>query len=190
MRLRSWKVITSRAIDISSNRPVAVSALSATVTAMIPITAALAAEHKTFFGLFDQVEKELPQVQTVTEVREVGLKLENMLRRHSKAEDDLLLMAQSAAPELKNRFARCLQDHQEIHVEYVQLHTTQHSTKAKRLLKEAIRHSRIHFEYEEHIIFPLIEKTVDPQTLTRLSSMWRLDHPSFQSVTSTRAVAD
>ena len=144
------------------------------------------AEHKTFLGLFDQVEKQLPGLQTATEVQELGRKVENMLRRHAKTEDDLLLMAQSAAPELKRRFAKGLQDHLDIGAEYVQLHTTHHLNDARRLLKEAIRKSRIHIEYEERFIFPVIEKVVDLHTLTKLSSMWFLSHPSFQSVTSAR----
>ncbi len=177
-------------MKVISNPPIEICPCCAIVTAMIPITTALTAEHKTFLGIFDQMERKLPGLRTATEVKELGQKLEDMLHRHAETEDDLLLMAQIAAPKFKNRFAKCYQDHNEVSAQFVQLHTTQHSTKAKRLLKEAIRHSRIHFEYEEHIVFPLIEKVVDPQTQTKLGSMRFLSHPSSQSVTSTRGLAD
>ena len=157
---------------------------------MVPITAALTAEHKTFRDLFDRVERELPGLQTAAEVKALGRKVEEMLRRHSKVEDDLLLMAQNSAPKLKNRFARCLREHCEVSAEYVQLHRALRLTRAKTLLKEGLKYSRKHFDYEERFVFPLIEKVLTSETLTKLGSIWFLNHPSFQSVTSAKFVAN
>ena len=156
---------------------------------MIPITVALTAEHKTFLRIFDQAERKLPQVQTAIEVRKLGRKVEDMLRRHTKAEEDLLLMAQSAAAEFRNRYARCLRHHHEIAAQFVQLHTAHQATRAKTLLKEALKHSRKHLTYEERFVFPLIEQVLNSKTLTKLGSMWFLSHPSFQGVTSARYLA-
>ena len=161
----------------------------AKVLTMLPITAALTAEHKMFRDIFDQMERKLPGLRAATEVKELGQQLEDMLRRHAETEDDLLLMAQSADPEFKNRFAKCHRDHNEVSAEYMQLCATQPLTKAKALFKEGMKHTRKHIEYEERFIFPLIEKVVAPQILTRMGSIWVMNHPSFQSVTSAKYLA-
>jgi hemerythrin-like domain-containing protein len=40
-------------------------------------------------------------------------------------------------------------------------------------MRAALAHSRLHFQYEEENIFPLIERTLQRETLVRLGDVWR-----------------
>ena len=61
------------------------------------ITEALLAEHVVFHNMFDYVERTLPGVKTLAEVRALSALLNTMLRIHSKVEDHLLIDPLDAA---------------------------------------------------------------------------------------------
>jgi hemerythrin-like domain-containing protein len=46
--------------------------------------------------------------------------------------------------------------------------------KARRLLKAAITATREHFRGEERSVFPLLEKVLQEETLTKLGQSWML----------------
>src|SRR3970040_391904 len=55
------------------------------------ITEALLAEHVVFHSLFDQIERLIPGLGKVSEVRALAQLLESMLEAHSKVEDELII---------------------------------------------------------------------------------------------------
>src|SRR3974377_1738217 len=55
------------------------------------ITEALFAEHLVFHNAFDQIERMLPRLRTLAEVKSVASLLEAMLRAHSETEDELFI---------------------------------------------------------------------------------------------------
>ncbi|MGD0615353.1 MAG: hemerythrin domain-containing protein, partial [Verrucomicrobiota bacterium] len=67
----------------------------------------------------------------------------------------------------------CLyEDHEEIDGRLAQIKATQDLKEARRLLTAAITAARKHFQREERIIFPLIERTLQKNTLKELGNAW------------------
>jgi len=140
--------------------------------AMIPITRALAAEHKMFCAVFDQVERLLPGVKQLTQVKEFSRMVEGLLRSHAAAEEDLVLLALDHAPQHKRRGDRIHQEHQEIDSRITRVHGTKNLARARSLLRAALGASRKHFEHEERVVFPLVERVMKPEMLTKLGGVW------------------
>ena len=90
---------------------------------MIPITRALNAEHLMFNAVFDEVERLLPRLNRLMEVKRLARLVEGLLRTHAKAEDDLLMLAQSHGSGDKCRYARCHHEHHEIDSQLTRVHS-------------------------------------------------------------------
>jgi iron-sulfur cluster repair protein YtfE (RIC family) len=141
---------------------------------MIPITRALNAEHLMFNAVFDEVERLLPRLNRLMEVKRLARLVEGLLRTHAKAEDDLLMLAQSHGSGDKGRYARCHHQHHEIDSQLTRVHSAVSLTRARKLLRDALAASRKHFQHEERKVFPLLERGVKPEELTRLGTAWFL----------------
>jgi len=141
---------------------------------MIPITRALVAEHRMFGVVFDQVEKLLPSLDRLEEVRRAARMVEGLLLSHAKVEEELLMVAQDQVSGEKHRYDRCRKEHQEIDSRLTRVRSTRRIARARRLLQAAMAASRKHFQREERRIFPLIEKGLKLQTLTKLGTVWFL----------------
>jgi hemerythrin-like domain-containing protein len=72
----------------------------------------------------------------------------------------------------RGKIDRLYQDHKEIDERLEQIQATQNLKEARRLLTATITAARKHFQREEQIIFPLIEKTLQKNTLEELSNAW------------------
>ena len=145
---------------------------------MILITRALVAEHKMFCFVFDQIEEILATVSSLGEVKKLTRLVEGLLSSHAKTEDDLLLLLDSQAASAQEPCAKIEQEHREMDSRLVQVYATQKADQAASLLRAAMTASRRHFAREERIVFPVIEKTIDPQTLMRLGTTWFLRNHS------------
>ena len=55
------------------------------------ITEALLAEHVVFHNLFDHIERTLPRLKTLPEIRSLARLLEALLESHARAEDHLII---------------------------------------------------------------------------------------------------
>src|ERR1700690_3904775 len=55
------------------------------------ITNILVAEHAVFHNLFDHIEKTLPRLKTLAEVKLLAATLDALMRPHAKTEDDLMI---------------------------------------------------------------------------------------------------
>ena len=141
---------------------------------MIPITRALIAEHRMFGVVFEQVEKLLPSLDRLEEVRRAARMVEGLLLSHAKVEEDLLMLARDHVLGEKSRYDRCRKEHQEIDSQLTRVRSTRNIARARSLLRGAMAASRKHFQREERRIFPLIEKGMQLQTLTKLGTIWFL----------------
>ena len=140
--------------------------------ASMNITEALIAEHTIFLGVFDQIERVLPSLATLTEVRTMADIVEGMLRNHAETEANLAYLALDHVLQDKGELQRMHQDHHEIDGRLKKVHTANTCAEARRLLKVAITATREHFRGEERSVFPLLEKLLQEETLTELGQGW------------------
>jgi hemerythrin-like domain-containing protein len=133
----------------------------------------LVAEHRVFLMLFDQVEHALPGVKTVEEIGLLCRLLEAPLHDHGGAETDLAYIALDHILHQKNHLTRLHHDHQEIDVLLKKVEAIKDLQKARTQLKVALDACRAHFSEEERTVFPLIEKTLQPETLQILGRVWK-----------------
>jgi hypothetical protein len=141
---------------------------------MIPITRALSAEHQLFTAVFEQIEEILPGLDRLEEVKRLARLVEGLLLNHAKVEGDLLMLAQDHVAEDKRRYDRCRHEHQEIDGRLTLVHSARNIARARTLLRGALAASRKHFKHEERRVFPLIEKGMKPEALTKLGTVWFL----------------
>ena len=136
------------------------------------ITEALVAEHTIFLGVFDQIERALPSLNTPAEVGTMARIVEGMLEGHAKTETDLAYLALDHVLAHNGELKRMHQEHQEIDDRLRKVHTAQTCAEGRRLLKAAILASREHFRGEERSVFPLLERSLREETLSELGSTW------------------
>jgi hemerythrin-like domain-containing protein len=136
------------------------------------ITEALLAEHTIFRGVFDQIERALPGLATPAELRTMTHIIEGLLEGHAKAETDLAYLALDHVLEHNGELKRMHQEHHEIDDRLRQVHEAKTCAEARRLLKAAIQASREHFRNEERGVFPLLEQSLEEETLTELGKTW------------------
>ena len=122
--------------------------------------------------LFDHIEELLPKLSRPAEVKRLARMVEDLLRGHAVAEEDLVLVALDHDSEHKRRADRLHREHQEIDSRLTRVYATSDLAKARRLLKAAIVASRAHFKHEERIVFPLIERVTTPETLLKVGAVW------------------
>ena len=133
----------------------------------------LVAEHRVFLMLFDQVEQALPGIKTVEEIGLLCRLLEAPLHDHGGAETDLAYIALDHILHQKNHLTRLHHDHQEIDVLLKKVEGIKDLQKARTQLKMALDACRAHFSEEERDVFPLIEKTLQSETLQILGKVWK-----------------
>ncbi|HEV2207430.1 MAG TPA: hemerythrin domain-containing protein [Verrucomicrobiae bacterium] len=136
------------------------------------ITEALLAEHAVFHSMFDHLERTVPELGSVAEIRSLAALVERMLKAHSDTEDELFLGPLEHCFEQIGQRDSFLEEHQEMDG---QLRLVQQATRlkhARELLLAAISHSRRHFHREERVVFPLAERVLKDKTLHDLGQAW------------------
>jgi len=136
------------------------------------ITEALVAEHTIFLSVFDQIERVLSSLATPAEVQNMASIVEGMLERHAKTETNLAYLALDHVMEHKGELKRMHQDHHEIDDCLTKVRSASTCAQARRLLRSAITASREHFRAEERSVFPILEKSLQVETLTELGKTW------------------
>lgn len=136
------------------------------------ITEALVAEHTIFLGVFDQIELALPSLDTPAEISTMARLVEGLLEGHAKTETNLAYLALDHVLANKGELKRMHQEHHEIDDRLRKVHTAKTCAEARRLLKSAITTSREHFRGEELNVFPLLEKSLQAETLLELGKNW------------------
>lgn len=145
----------------------------AKVTVMITITTALATEHVVFAAVFDEIERTLPNLTSLGEVKMLSGLVEKLLRGHGETETDLAYVALDHALDQRGQLDQLHQDHHEIDTCLRRVREAVDLSEARGLLKGALQASRLHFLREERSVFPLIEQVLDQETLAGLGTAWK-----------------
>lgn len=136
------------------------------------ITEALVLEHRIFDVIFQQIERALPGLTTLAEVRTLAAMMEGLLESHGEAETDLAYLAFDHVMHDQGRLEQLHAEHQEIDSSLRRIRAADTPDEARRLLGEALRATRAHMEFEEHTVFPLLEHALQPATLVELGNLW------------------
>lgn len=136
------------------------------------ITEALLAEHVVFHNIFDYLERAIPNLKSLGEIRTLSSFLESMLEVHALMEDELLIEPLEACLCQLAQHENFHEEHEAIDKSLEAIQTTRSMAEAKRLLLNAVTSSRRHFDKEERIIFPLAEKLLSSNTLLLLGKRW------------------
>lgn len=136
------------------------------------ITDALRTEHTIYLGVFDEIEQVLPSLTTAAEVRTMARIIEGLLQNHAKREADLAYLALDHVLANDGELDRMHQEHEEMDGRLRKVHLAKTVAEGRRLLKSAIGSSREHFRMEEKYVFPLLERTLKPETLVELGRQW------------------
>jgi hypothetical protein len=151
---------------------------SVKLVGMIPLTVVLIAEHKMFCDLFDHIQELLPRVENLAELKHLARLVEGLLRNHAKAEEDLFLQVHDGAAKGRHRNGRLHQEHHEIDARLKRVCGARDLAQARALFKVVLVAARKHFTREERVFFPRVEKSIEPQILEKLGTVWLLRHHS------------
>jgi hemerythrin-like domain-containing protein len=136
------------------------------------ITEALLAEHVVFHNIFDYIERVLPDLKTLAEVKSLAEMMESLLLAHGKAEEELVFAPLDHCLEQIGQRDTFENEHHEIDASLLRVKAAKRLDEARRLLSVAVLASRKHFDHEERIAFPLAEKVMKRETLTELGKTW------------------
>jgi hemerythrin-like domain-containing protein len=136
----------------------------------------LVAEHRVFLTVFDHVERILPAVRTTGEVAVLCRLIGELLHAHGQTENDLAYIALDHILAEHRQPTRLYHDHQEIDDLLKEIAKIRDLPKARAQLVAALNACRAHFEDEERVVFPLIERALQPETLRVLGRSWSKRH--------------
>jgi len=137
------------------------------------ITEALLAEHVVFHNLFDHLEKTVPRLKTLEEVKLAGTLLEVLMRAHSETEDELFIDPLESYLAQIGQNETFHEEHEAIDRELKEMQKARTLDSARKLLLAVVESSRQHFDKEERIVFPMAEKVFKPKTLLELGDSWK-----------------
>lgn len=130
---------------------------------------ALLGEHGVLYGLFDHVESELESGRDPTPYARL---LDEVLRAHAHAEDDLLFDEMAAAlGREEGPAAAMMGEHGEIS-ELLDRTRRVEGSDLRAALQEIIALARDHFRREEEAAFPMAEELFDPSRLREMGTAW------------------
>ena len=136
------------------------------------ITEILVAEHRVFLSVFDQIERALSGVTTLTEARMLARLVEGMLESHAGTETELAYLALDHVLQDKGQLDRLHEEHHEIDTSLHLVHLAGDVARARLMLQTALGASRRHFVFEEQSVFPLVESALESETLAGLAATW------------------
>lgn len=143
---------------------------------METITKALIMEHAVFRAVFDQIELVLTGAQSVSEVKLLASVVEGLLNAHGETETNLAYSVLDHALADRGALNRLHQDHHEIDDQFKRLQRATDTAEAQRLFRKALAATREHFRREEKTVFPVLEQTLQTDTLWTLGREWMKSH--------------
>jgi hemerythrin-like domain-containing protein len=138
----------------------------------VTILEGLVAEHRVFLTVFDHIERALPGIKTTGEMAVLCRVLGGLLHNHGATENDLAYIALDHILHEYREHTRLYHDHQEIDGLLKQVEKTDDVDKARAQLSATLNACRAHFDDEERVVFPLIERALQPETLRVLGRSW------------------
>jgi hemerythrin-like domain-containing protein len=139
---------------------------------MSTIIKALVMEHAVFCAVFDQFERVLARLGSEQEAKLLATVAEGLLSSHAETEKNLAYSVLDHVLKEDDRLNRLHQDHHEIDEHFKRVHRASELAEAQRLLKKALVATREHFRREEDIVFPFLERVLQPETLETLGATW------------------
>ncbi len=139
---------------------------------METITKTLIMEHAVFSDVFDQIERVLTGSPSAPEVKVLALVVEGLLSGHGETETNLAYSVLDHALADRQVLNRLYADHHEIDDHFKRIHRVTDAAEARRLLKKALAATREHFRREERNVFPMLEQTLQSETLQALGREW------------------
>jgi len=136
------------------------------------ITEILMAEHAVFHNLFDHLEKTVPHVKTLAEVKSLAATVETLHRAHANTEDDLFINPLQHCFEQIGQYETFHDEHEEIDQALVELRSAKTLKAGKKSLLTLVAAARNHLDKEERIVFPMAERVLNAKTLTDLGNQW------------------
>ena len=143
---------------------------------METITKALIMEHAVFREVFDQIERVLAGAPSAAEVKLLASVVEGLLNSHGETETDLAYSALDHVLADRGALHHLHQDHREIDHQFKRLQRATDAAEAQHRLKRALAATREHFRREEKTVFPMLEQTLQPDTLGMLGRKWMDNH--------------
>ena len=140
---------------------------------METITKTLSLEHAVFCKVFAQIERVLSVTSSAPEIKSLAAVVEGLLSGHGETETNLAYAALDHALANRGALEQLYQDHHEIDDHFKRIHQATDPAVALGLLKKALAATREHFRREEKTVFPMLEKTLRPDTLWILGGEWK-----------------
>ena len=137
------------------------------------ITEALIAEHGVFHGLFDYIERTVPALKTLAEVKAIAGLLDATLDPHSRVEEELFIEPLDHCMDQLGQTQGFHGEHEEIEATLDAIQQCKSAKAARKLLLEGVRACRQHFDKEERVVFPMGERLLKAKTLNALGSEWQ-----------------
>ena len=109
------------------------------------ITEILVAEHRIFLNVFEQIERALTGVATLSEARMLARIVKGMLESHASTETELAYLALDHVLQDKGQLDRLHEEHDEIDTSLHLVDLAGDAARARSLLQTAIMASRRHF---------------------------------------------
>ena len=136
------------------------------------ITEILMAEHAVFHNLFDHIEAAVPRLKTAGEVKLLAALVDKVMAPHSKTEDDPFIEPLEHCFEQIGQNETFHAEHRRIEEKLAQVQKARTLKDAKKVLLGVIAASRDHFDKEERIVFPMAERVLKANTLSKLGAEW------------------
>ena len=137
------------------------------------ITDALLGEHSVFYLLFQDIEKALPALDSVTALQNRVAPLAFSLGAHASLEDELLFTA--LEPHLGTQggpLAVMRMEHDQIVNLLERIQSADGLAQGRGFASQMIEVSRAHFQKEEQVLFRMARKFLDEESLSALGAKW------------------
>ncbi len=140
------------------------------------LTDALIGEHGAYYTLFNEIEEIATRESAVAIILGATAVLEAMVDSHATLEDELLFTALERHPgKHEGPLAIMRAEHEEMKRMLWHIEDTVDGEEAIVLVKEALSAARRHFQKEEQVLFPMAQRLLGDEELTRLGSAWAED---------------
>jgi hemerythrin-like domain-containing protein len=139
----------------------------------VKLTDALIGEHGAFYTLFNGIEEIATRESAMAIVLGAVAVLQTMVESHATLEEDLLFAA--LEPHLGKHdgpLAILRAEHEEMKRLLWQIEDTVDGDEAVLLVEEALSAARRHFQKEEQVLFPMAQRLLGDEELTRLGNAW------------------
>jgi hypothetical protein len=135
---------------------------------MVSITQSLVVEHAVFNRMFDEIEAVLATSASVPEMQALSRVVEGLLAEHGKMETDVAYPVLDHVLAERAALNGLHEDGNEIDENFKRISSAANAVEARQLFRQGLAAARARFRREEKNEFPILERTLQPDTLFRL----------------------